>query len=104
MKSEKVTVLVTQSCPALHYPMNCNPSVSSVHGILQVRLLEWVAIPFSRESFQPRGPLHCRQILYRLSHYGVLQLKKKKKNNFLKTLWLVEQEAVPSPSGREITA
>ena len=79
MNSEKVKVLVTQSCPALRYPMNCNLSVSSVHGILQARLLEWVAIPFSRGSFQPRGPLHYRQILYHLSHYGVLQLKKKKK-------------------------
>ena len=40
---------------------------SSVHGILQVRILEWVAFPFSRGSFL--GLLHCRQILYCLSHY-----------------------------------
>ena len=32
-----------------------NPPGSSVHGILRARILEWVAIPFSRESFQPRG-------------------------------------------------
>ena len=35
-------------------PMNCNPQVSSVHGILQARILEWVAFPFSRGSPQPR--------------------------------------------------
>ena len=45
---------------------------SLVHGILQARIMEWVAIPFSRGSSQPRDwtqrPLHCRWILYQLSH------------------------------------
>ena len=54
--------------------MDCSPPGSSVHGILHVRILEWVTIPFSRESSQPRGSnprlLHCRQILYSLSHLG----------------------------------
>ena len=36
-------------------PMDCSPPGSSVHGILQARKLEWVAIPFSRGSFQPRN-------------------------------------------------
>ena len=35
--------------------MDCSLSGSSVHGILQARILEWEAIPFSRGSFQPRG-------------------------------------------------
>ena len=48
-------VLVTQSCPALCDPMDCSPPGSSVHGILQARILEWVAIPFSRGSSQPRN-------------------------------------------------
>ena len=39
-----------QSCPTLCSPMNCSPLGSSVHGILQARILEWVAIPFSRTS------------------------------------------------------
>ena len=47
-------VLVTQSYPTLCNPMDCSPSGSSVYGILQARILEWVAIPFSRESPQPR--------------------------------------------------
>ena len=42
---------------------------SSVHMILQARILEWVAIPFSRDLPNP-GLLHCWQILYHLSHQG----------------------------------
>ena len=42
----KVKVLVPQLCPALLDPMACSPPGSSVHGILQARTLEWVAIPF----------------------------------------------------------
>ena len=38
-------VLVTQSCPTLCDPMDCNPPDSSIHGILQAIILEWVAIP-----------------------------------------------------------
>ena len=40
--------LVTESCPTLCDPMNCSPPGSSVHGILQARILEWTAISFSR--------------------------------------------------------
>ena len=39
--------LVTQSCPTLCDPMGCSPPGSSALGILQARMLEWVAIPFS---------------------------------------------------------
>ena len=49
----KVKVLVAQLCPTLYNPMDCSPPGSSVHGTLQARILEWVAIPFSGESFQP---------------------------------------------------
>ena len=41
-------VLVIQSCPTLCDPLDCSLPGSSVHGILQARILEWVAIPFSR--------------------------------------------------------
>ena len=43
-----------QSCLTLCDPMDCSLPGSSVHGILQARTLEWVAIPFSRASSQPR--------------------------------------------------
>ena len=47
-------VLVAQSCLSLCDPMDCSPTGFSVHGILQARILEWVAIPFSRGSSWPR--------------------------------------------------
>ena len=58
---------VTQSCLTL-----CDPTDSTVHGILQARILEWVAFPFPRGIFPTQelnpGFLHCRRILYQLSH------------------------------------
>ena len=41
-------------CPTLWNPIDCSPPGSSVHGIIQARILEWVAIPFSRGSSWPR--------------------------------------------------
>ena len=49
-----VCVLVIQSFLTLWNPMDCSPTVSSVHGILQARLLEWDASSFSRGSSRPR--------------------------------------------------
>ena len=70
---EKIKVLVKilkvkviQSCLTLRDPMDY-----IVHGILQARILEWVAFPFSRGIFPTQGSnwrlLHCGQILYQLS-------------------------------------
>ena len=44
---------VAQSCLTFCDSIHCNPQVSSVHGILQARILEWVTIPFSRGSSGP---------------------------------------------------
>ena len=64
-----VKVKVAQLCRTL-----CDPMDYTAHGILQARILEWVAVPFSRGSSQPRdqtlGLPDCRQILYHLSHKG----------------------------------
>ena len=54
VKKRKKESELTQSCPTLCDPMDCSPLGSSVHGIFQARILEWVAISFSRGSFQPR--------------------------------------------------
>ena len=57
---------------------DCSLQDSSVHGILQARILEWITIPFSRGLPDPRiesSLLHCRQILYHLSHQGSLTLR-----------------------------
>ena len=69
-------VLASQSCLTLCNPMDCSPPGFSVHGILQARILEWVAIPFSRgvsptQGLNPGLP-HCRQILYHLSRWSFL--------------------------------
>ena len=52
---------VAQLCPALCYPMEYSPRGFSVHGIFQAIILEWVAISFSRRSFdqgvEPRSPV-----------------------------------------------
>ena len=53
-KEGRSEVLVTQSCPALCDPMDCSQLNSSVHGIFQARILEWIAIPFSEGSSQLR--------------------------------------------------
>ena len=66
-------MLVAQSCLILCDLKDCSSPGSSVHGILQARILEWVAITFSGE-LPDKGSnpalLHCRQILYHLRHQG----------------------------------
>ena len=62
-------------CPTLCDPRDSNPLGSSVHGIFQARVLEWVAISFSRGFSRPRDRtrVSCivdRQMLYHLSHQG----------------------------------
>ena len=49
-----VHVLVAQSCSTFCNPMNCSPSGSSVHGILQAKIWEWVITPLSQGSSLPR--------------------------------------------------
>ena len=48
-------VLVTQSCLTLFDPMDCSLPGSSVHGILQAEILEWVAISFSGGSYRRKN-------------------------------------------------
>ena len=71
---EVVQLLSPTLCNLTHY----NPPGSSVHVILQARILEWVAFPFSSGFSRPSywiqwsnlGLQHYRQILYHLSHQG----------------------------------
>ena len=62
VESESV---VAQSCPTLCDPMDCIPPGSSIHGIFQARVLEWVAISFSRRSSQPRDQTWVYRIVGR---------------------------------------
>ena len=51
-----------QSCPTLCDPMDCTPPGSSVHQILQTKVMEWVPISFSRESSQPGDRTHISYV------------------------------------------
>ena len=66
-------------CAQLYDPMHCSPTGSSFHGILQARILEWVAMPSSRGFSWPRDRTHVsyisctsRQVLYHWYHLGSL--------------------------------
>ena len=72
-KSESVSCSIMSDSFVTPQPTSQEPASSSVHGILQSRILEWVVIPFSSLSSWPRDQtqvyLHCRQILYHLSQH-----------------------------------
>ena len=57
-------VLLFYSQPTLCDPIDCSPADSSVHGILQARILEWVAMPFSRGSSCQGSNLHLLHLLH----------------------------------------
>ena len=65
---------VAQSCPTLCDPMDCSPPGSSVHGVLQARILGWVAISFSRESSRPRDRTQVSSIAGRCFNLWVYAL------------------------------
>ena len=78
---------LAQSYPTLWYPMDCSPPGSSIHGIFQARVLEWVAISFSRGSSPPRNRTWVSCIVGRhftvwatreVLHYRVLECKSRK--------------------------
>ena len=75
--THEYVVCCAQLCLTLCDPVDCSPPGSSVRGISQARIMEWVAISPFRRSFWPGCEcgslsclLHCRQILYPLSHWG----------------------------------
>ena len=64
-------VKIALSCPTVWDPMDCSPPGCSVYGILQARILGWVAILFSRASSRPKDQTHVSHTagrLYHLSH------------------------------------
>ena len=86
---------VSDSSPPLH----CSPPGSSVHGILQARILEWVAISFSSESSWPRDQTHISGLaggFFTMSHLGSPGLSTRRQK------WPVKQpqakRSLPSPN------
>ena len=112
----KEKVVVTQSYPTLCNPMDCSPPDSSVQGILQARILEWVAIPFSRGSSWPRawtrvscvasrfftiwaigksqGSYKQTKAVTAIIYKGLLQVNKKKANNPMESTSTCCQQAL----------
>ena len=68
---------VAQSCPTLCDPMDCTLPGSSIHGIFQARILEWVAISFSRKSSRPRDWTQISYIItvetFQNNHFPLLE-------------------------------
>ena len=59
-------MLIIQSCSTHCIPWDCSPPGFSFHGILQVRILQWVAIPFSTETSKPRDKT---QVIFAFSYF-----------------------------------
>ena len=68
MLTRLIVVMTSQRIPTLCDPMDCSPPGSSVHGILQARILEWVAIPFSKGMDLPDPYIE-------ITHHCVVYLK-----------------------------
>ena len=66
---KKAAVLITQSCPTLCDPMDYSLPGSSVHGILQERIMEWVVMPSAMGSSQPRDQTQASHTAGRFSPY-----------------------------------
>ena len=81
----KVKVKATQSCPTL-----CDPMDYTVHGILQARILEWIAFPFSRGSSQPRDQTQCRSLALQVDSLPA-EPTRKPKNTGVGNLSLLQQ-------------
>ena len=87
---------VTKSCLTLFDPRDWSLPGSSIHGILQARILEWVAISFFWGSSQPRNETHVscvgRQILYHWAawevHISVFLSHKKEQNSVIVEMWM----------------
>ena len=104
---------VAQLCPTLCYPMEYSPPGSSVHEIFQARILEWIAIFFSRGSSQPkdqtlislgaRVPLKYRQIyfwngddLYFYYIYKIMLFSHQVMSNSSQHPWTIARQTPPS--------
>ena len=86
-------VKVSHSCPILCDPVDCSPPGSSVHGILQARILEWVAIPFSMGSSPPGDQTRVSCIAGRFFIVWVTRKTQRKlEEKFNRTIDKISQE------------
>ena len=75
--------LCAQSCLTVCNPMDCSPPVPSVHGIIQARILEWIAISYSRGSSRPRDQIHICLLLWQARSLPLSHLSYTLLNNLM---------------------
>ena len=92
-------VLGSQWCPSLCEPMDYRPPGSFLNGILQARILEWVAIPFSKESFQPRDQAQVSYIAGGFFSIWATREAQSRRGNHYKTGHVPEQKTDRSEKG-----
>ena len=93
--TQKLKVLVAQSHGTHCNPTDCSPPGSSVHGILQARIPEWVAIPFSKGSSQPRDQSWASHIAGKFFTVGATKEAKLTQIHLFKLLTLDSSYPVP---------
>ena len=84
-----------QSCTTLYHPMDCCLPGSSIHGILQARILEWLALPYSKDSSWPRDQtcISCAAGGF-LTHWAIIS----KNISLLRGGWESEKVGAPEDS------
>ena len=103
-----VLCLVALSCPTLCDPLDCSLQAPLSMGVLQARILEWVAVPslqgiFPTQGLNP-GPARCRQILYCPSHQGSPRILEQGACPFSKgSSWPMNRTRVSCIAGRSFT-
>ena len=81
---------VSQLCPTLCNPMDCNLPGSTVHGILQARILEWLAISFSRRSLRPRDCTRVSRVVGR--RFTIWATREERKEELKSLLMKMKEE------------
>ena len=84
--SNSMKVLVAQSCTTLCDPMDFSPPGSSVHGLLQAKILQWIGISFFRGSSRPRGQTCIAGRFFTLLAWPNFTIRNKAMNDVLVTL------------------
>ena len=86
---------VAKLCPALLPRLNCSPPGSSVHGIIQAKILQWVAISFSRGPSWPRDQTHVSCIGRWTLYYYATREANNVDNRLQQTKKIKQEKAVP---------
>ena len=86
---------VAQSCPTVRDPMDCSPPVSSVHGIVQARVLEWGAIAFSNLPLLGTQNSQSGLVLLIVVKIPAVILVVMKTKHVIAETWVIELYALP---------